>query len=159
MARIGLFGGTFNPIHVGHLTIAEEACLAAGLDKVVFIPSGDPYQKPASELAGRLDRLEMTRLAVHGDERFEVIYSFVEDTTGRIVSLRLNIARDEQVPSVSELFPCAFVFENEMHDLYGVHVTGISIDFQGGFYHVHYPQPMAQASEKPAKAKPAQDEA
>ena len=94
-----------------------------------------------------------------GDERFEVIYSFVEDTTGRIVSLRLNIARDEQVPSVSELFPCAFVFENEMHDLYGVHVTGISIDFQGGFYHVHYPQPMAQASEKPAKAKPAQDEA
>ena len=72
MARVGLFGGTFNPIHVGHLTIAEEACLAAGLDKVVFIPSGDPYQKPASELAGRLDRLEMTRLAVHGDERFEV---------------------------------------------------------------------------------------
>lgn len=63
MARIGLFGGTFNPIHVGHLTIAEEAGAAAGLDRVIFIPSGDSYFKDPREIASREDRLNMTRLA------------------------------------------------------------------------------------------------
>ena len=63
MARIGLFGGTFNPIHVGHLTIAEEARLSAGLDRVIFIPSGDSYFKDPREIASREDRLQMTRLA------------------------------------------------------------------------------------------------
>ncbi|MBR1560762.1 MAG: nicotinate-nucleotide adenylyltransferase [Clostridia bacterium] len=63
MARIGLFGGTFNPIHVGHLTIAEEARLAAGLDRVIFIPTGESYLKDPLEVAPKGDRLEMTRLA------------------------------------------------------------------------------------------------
>ena len=63
MARIGLFGGTFNPIHVGHLTIAEEARLSAGLDRVIFIPSGDSYFKDPRQIASREDRLKMTRLA------------------------------------------------------------------------------------------------
>ena len=63
MARIGLFGGTFNPIHVGHLTIAEEARLSAGLDRVIFIPSGESYFKDPREIASREDRLQMTRLA------------------------------------------------------------------------------------------------
>ena len=73
MARIGLFGGTFNPIHVGHLTIAEEALLVKRLDKVVFIPSGDPYMKDPKKIAPQADRLEMTRLAVSGaSTRFAV---------------------------------------------------------------------------------------
>ena len=63
MARIGLFGGTFNPIHVGHLTIAEEARLSAGLDRVIFIPAGDSYFKDPRQIASREDRLKMTRLA------------------------------------------------------------------------------------------------
>ena len=63
MARIGLFGGTFNPIHVGHLTIAEEARLAAGLDRVIFIPTGESYLKDPAEVASKEDRLEMTRRA------------------------------------------------------------------------------------------------
>ena len=63
MARIGLFGGTFNPIHVGHLTIAEEAAIAAGLDRVIFIPSGESYFKDPAQIASREDRLQMTRLA------------------------------------------------------------------------------------------------
>ena len=66
MARIGLFGGTFNPIHVGHLTIAAEARRAAGLDRVIFIPSGESYFKDAAEIASREDRYAMTRLAVGG---------------------------------------------------------------------------------------------
>ena len=63
MARIGLFGGTFNPIHVGHLTIAEEARVAAKLDRVIFIPSGESYFKDPHEIASREDRYNMTRLA------------------------------------------------------------------------------------------------
>ena len=66
MARIGLFGGTFNPIHVGHLTIAAEARRAAGLDRVIFIPSGESYFKDAADVASREDRYTMTRLAVGG---------------------------------------------------------------------------------------------
>ena len=64
MAKLGLFGGSFNPIHVGHLTIAEEALKSLGLDRVIFIPSGDPYMKDPGQLAPRELRLEMTRLAV-----------------------------------------------------------------------------------------------
>ena len=67
MARIGLFGGTFNPIHVGHLTIAEEARLAGQLDRVIFIPSGDPYMKDPLRLAPRAARLEMVRRAAGVD--------------------------------------------------------------------------------------------
>lgn len=63
MARIGLFGGTFNPIHIGHLTIAEEARIAAGLDRVIFVPSGESYFKDPLEIASREDRYRMTRLA------------------------------------------------------------------------------------------------
>ena len=70
MARIGLFGGTFNPIHVGHLTIAEEARLSAGLDRVIFIPSGESYFKDPREIASREDRLQMTRRAC--GEAYEV---------------------------------------------------------------------------------------
>lgn len=66
MARIGLFGGTFNPIHVGHLTIAEEARLSAGLDRVIFIPTGESYLKDPLEVASKEDRLAMTRLACGG---------------------------------------------------------------------------------------------
>ena len=70
MARVGLFGGTFNPIHVGHLMIAEEARLAAKLDRVVFIPSGESYFKDPAQIASREDRLAMTKLACAG--RYEV---------------------------------------------------------------------------------------
>lgn len=63
MARVGLFGGTFNPIHVGHLSIAEEARIAGRLDRVIFIPSGESYFKDPAEIASRGDRLAMTRLA------------------------------------------------------------------------------------------------
>lgn len=70
MARIGLFGGTFNPIHIGHLTIAEEARAAAALDEVIFIPSGESYLKDPAEIASREDRYAMTKLAC--GERFKV---------------------------------------------------------------------------------------
>ena len=98
---------------------------------------------------------------------FELTYSFSNDATRELLNYRVNITQDQAVPSVSVLFPTAFMFEKEMHDLFGINVEGISIDFQGGFYHLHYPAPMAQAPEKatrkaaptkkPAGAEPAPD--
>jgi nicotinate-nucleotide adenylyltransferase len=71
--RIGIFGGTFNPPHLGHLVCAQEAYLQLGLDRVMLIPARIPPHKPVDEEPGVEHRLEMCRLAVAGDEeRFEV---------------------------------------------------------------------------------------
>lgn len=71
-ARIGVFGGTFNPIHIGHLRSAEEVCEAQQLDRVLFIPSASPPHKRADGLAAAAHRLAMVRLAIAGNPRFRV---------------------------------------------------------------------------------------
>ena len=72
MLKVGIMGGTFNPIHEGHLMIARAAKKAAGLDKVIFLPSGQPPHKQNTSLAPAVSRLNMTILAVNGQEGFEV---------------------------------------------------------------------------------------
>jgi nicotinate-nucleotide adenylyltransferase len=70
--RVGLFGGTFNPIHVGHLRVAEEALRQLGLAKVVFLPTGrPPHREVADGVPGEL-RYEMVRLAIQGRPGMEV---------------------------------------------------------------------------------------
>ena len=70
--KVGLFGGTFNPIHLGHLRGAEEVRELLGLEKVYFIPSAVPPHKKLCELAPQEHRLNMVRLAVSGNPFFEV---------------------------------------------------------------------------------------
>ncbi len=70
--RIGILGGTFNPPHVGHLTIACEAMKKAGLDKVLFVPCGNPPHKDASDIPDGKHRIEMVRLAIAGHSDFEI---------------------------------------------------------------------------------------
>jgi len=70
--RLGLFGGTFNPVHWGHLAVADAAREAFGLDRVIWIPAGDPPHKPDLDLAPQEDRLAMVALAVAGDPTFDV---------------------------------------------------------------------------------------
>lgn len=72
MARIGLFGGSFNPIHSGHINLAVSVVEKLMLDKVIFIPSGLAPHKSSSEYADSADRLEMCRLATEEYENFEV---------------------------------------------------------------------------------------
>lgn len=72
MQRIGVFGGTFNPIHLGHLIAAQEVLYKMKLDKIVFMPSGDPPHKSNYFLASAMDRLEMVKLAVEGNKNFTV---------------------------------------------------------------------------------------
>jgi nicotinate-nucleotide adenylyltransferase len=70
--RIGILGGTFNPPHLGHLICAQEAYLQLGLDRVTLIPARIPPHKPVEDEPGPEHRLELCRLAIQGDERFEV---------------------------------------------------------------------------------------
>ena len=64
--RIGVFGGTFDPIHVAHVVSAVEARRVLSLDRVVLVPAGDPWQKRGSVAAPATDRLAMVEAAVDG---------------------------------------------------------------------------------------------
>lgn len=68
--RIGIYGGTFNPIHHGHLVAAQSAAEALALSSVVFVPSGTPPLKPCTELASAQHRLAMVQLAIAGNPLF-----------------------------------------------------------------------------------------
>ncbi|MBR3309085.1 MAG: nicotinate-nucleotide adenylyltransferase [Lachnospiraceae bacterium] len=69
--KIGIMGGTFDPIHYGHLILAETAYDRFGMDKVLIMPAGDPYFKVERGVSADEDREAMTRLAIEGNPHFE----------------------------------------------------------------------------------------
>ena len=69
--KVGIFGGTFNPIHYGHLRAAEEVKEKVALDRILFMPSGSPPLK-SRDIASVKHRYEMTRLALMGNTHFEI---------------------------------------------------------------------------------------
>lgn len=71
MARIGIFGGAFNPVHNGHICLAENYLNALSLDKILFIPTSVPPHKTAEYLAPGKDRINMLKSAVSGNDKFE----------------------------------------------------------------------------------------
>lgn len=71
-ARIGVLGGTFDPIHIGHLAAASEVFAALSLDRVLVVPAAEQPFKRGAEFASGEDRLAMARLAVAADPRLEV---------------------------------------------------------------------------------------
>jgi nicotinate-nucleotide adenylyltransferase len=71
-AAIGVLGSAFNPPHLGHLALAQEAAWQLGLDEVVLVPTGEAPHKRIADDPGRRVRLEMTRLAAADDSRFSV---------------------------------------------------------------------------------------
>ena len=72
-ARIGILGGSFNPIHNGHIFMAQAAIKALGLDQVVFVPAHcSPHKQSRLDLASAQDRLAMVRLAIRGHTKFSV---------------------------------------------------------------------------------------
>lgn len=76
--RIGLLGGTFDPIHIGHLVIAEEARLRMGLERVLFIPAGDQWMKAADLVSPSDARVAMVRAAIADNPAFELSLVDVE---------------------------------------------------------------------------------
>ena len=73
MRKVGIFGGTFDPIHQGHLVIAEQVAQTLGFEHVIFVPSGIPPHKPASSIkASAEDRFEMVEAAIRGNDKFTI---------------------------------------------------------------------------------------
>ncbi|MGD9889790.1 MAG: nicotinate-nucleotide adenylyltransferase [Dehalococcoidia bacterium] len=72
IARIGVLGGTFDPVHLGHLILADEAREALGLDRLLLMPAAQPWRKAEREVTAADHRLAMLRLAVADNPAFDV---------------------------------------------------------------------------------------
>jgi len=72
MKSIGIFGGTFNPIHSGHINLINKVCERFILDKIIIIPTKIPPHKVANNLASESDRFEMCRLAFEDNSQVEI---------------------------------------------------------------------------------------
>ncbi|MCX5706063.1 MAG: nicotinate-nucleotide adenylyltransferase [Candidatus Omnitrophica bacterium] len=70
--KIGILGGTFNPVHIGHLILAEEAREKLGLEKIIFMPAYLPPHKDNADIAAAGERLKMVKLAIKGNKYFFV---------------------------------------------------------------------------------------
>lgn len=70
--RVGVFGGTFDPIHVGHLIVAQEVRFRCALDRVLFVPAGTPPHKPGQVVAPAAHRVAMLELALDGNPAFAI---------------------------------------------------------------------------------------
>ena len=83
--KLAIFGGTFDPIHAGHLAVAREAAARFQLDRILFIPAAHPPHKAGVTHAPYDDRVHMVALACREDPRFEV--SRLEEGTARSYSI------------------------------------------------------------------------
>lgn len=101
--RVGVLGGTFDPIHLGHLILAEEARDQLDLEVVYFVPAGDPPHKQGRRLAPVEDRLRMIALAIADNERFRA--SRVDaDRPGPHYTLDMVHVFQAQLPPGGELY-------------------------------------------------------
>jgi nicotinate-nucleotide adenylyltransferase len=103
IARIGVLGGTFDPVHLGHLILAEEARDQLDLSAVYFVPAGDPPHKQGRRLAPAEDRLRMIELAITANEAFRASRADV-DRPGPHYTLDMVQIVQAQLPSRSELY-------------------------------------------------------
>lgn len=100
--KLGLLGGSFNPIHNGHLTIARLVRDRLHLDQVLFIPTGDPPHKRDGSLAPAKDRYEMVRLALAGTSSFDLLDIEIR-RTGKSYSIDTIRELQRQFGSSAEL--------------------------------------------------------
>jgi nicotinate-nucleotide adenylyltransferase len=70
--NIGVLGGTFDPVHIGHLVVAEEARMKLGLSEVLFVPAGQPWLKRDHDITQAVHRVEMVRLAIADNPHFNL---------------------------------------------------------------------------------------
>lgn len=106
MKRIGIYGGTFNPIHMAHLITAGDVKEQMNLDKVLFVPASRPPHKDPDELIEFSKRIEMVRIAVEGNNDFEV--SDIES----------SLAQDSKNYTVNTLLALREIYEKQQVKFY-----------------------------------------
>ncbi len=74
----------------------------------------------------------MQQCATRIPDAFELIYTFGKDL--EVKQLKIALPEDNEISSITSIFPCAFIYENEMHDLFGVKIKMINIDYEGKLY-------------------------
>lgn len=100
--RIGIFGGTFDPVHLGHLIVAEVLRVRLDLDEVRFLPAGRPPHKPDQTLSADYDRIAMLRLAIKATPHFSISLMEIERegpsfTADTVESLRRDLPEDGEL--------------------------------------------------------------
>lgn len=101
--RVGLMGGTFDPVHYGHLVIAEEVYYALNLDEMIFIPTGQPPHKRGRVVTAASDRLAMLELAIASNPHFSISKVDIERPGPSYTVDTLRLLR-EQWGDVVELY-------------------------------------------------------
>lgn len=100
---VGIFGGTFDPIHCGHLAVAETVKSKLRLSRMIFVPTGQPWLKEGQPVSPAGDRVEMVRLAIVGKADFEMSTVEVERCGPSYTVDTLDVFRD-QLGAEAELF-------------------------------------------------------
>ncbi len=114
---MGVYGGTFDPVHYGHLRIAEESGDLIGLTRVIFVPSGTPRLR-VEPIASRTHRSQMLSLAIHGNDRFlldnrEIHRDGISTTVESLREFRSEV--DDQTALCFLLGIDAFIRINQWH--------------------------------------------
>lgn len=102
--RVGVIGGTFDPIHIGHLIIAEEARVRLNLEKVVFVPAGLPPHKIENHVSPAEHRLEMVKLAIADNPYFSLSLVDVERFGPSFTVETIELLRQEWGPQAEIFF-------------------------------------------------------
>ncbi|MGH8888764.1 MAG: nicotinate-nucleotide adenylyltransferase [Acidothermaceae bacterium] len=107
--RIGVMGGTFDPIHHGHLVAASEVASQFDLDEVIFVPTGEPWQKADRAVSPREDRYLMTVIATASNPRFSVSRIDIDRpgptyTYDTLVDLRRELRATGDEPEIEMFF-------------------------------------------------------
>jgi nicotinate-nucleotide adenylyltransferase len=101
--KIGVLGGTFDPVHCGHLAVASEARRRLNLDEVVFMPAGHPYFKEAAAISTAEHRINMLKLAIEETPYFNISYLEIE-RPGPSYAVDSMVKMKAQLKSSDELF-------------------------------------------------------
>lgn len=101
--RVGIFGGTFDPPHIGHLILAEEAWFQLKLDVVTIVPAGDPPHKRDRRLSAAVSRVRMVEAAIAGNDHFRLSRVDVDRPGPHYTIDMVRLLRDS-LPTGSELF-------------------------------------------------------
>jgi nicotinate-nucleotide adenylyltransferase len=94
--RVGVLGGSFDPIHAGHLKLAETAYEQADLERVIFVPAGYQWRKADQRMAPAGERCEMVRLAIAGHPHFEIATLEVEREGPSYSDITLEALKEER---------------------------------------------------------------